>query len=301
MIKYEQGINNKKDRSLNKSKILRSAFIYMPIKRRIDMNKNEDIMIKYNEKKQYVEMTCQEFANCLADYFSFKGRKLTLYNQVKAEYDNIKKKNKMEIVSYDPGEIYYHLPVDSYDIYGNNAFNKRTQDIYQNCYLLEIYLIMHVIGLNDPFYIEFMDEKKQKIYNTLLNGIGFDLWTRIRLYFDAENIQMKEVKNKFDLSHMQLRSLLNFGKKSLMYYELFLYKLGAKLTCHVPEELLSGQSELICKDRPRFTKKDTINNFNRSQKGDLSLDNMKRIFDYAYQLAKEKDKKTDTMDTTDIK
>lgn len=251
------------------------------------MLNNEDLKIPFNGKNLYIEMSSHEFLDCLSYYITQKKMKTKLYRQLvhmQKKFEGAKEKNLSE---YTSEVLYYHLPLEKYRYYSQNAFSKRMMDIYTRSQLVEVYLIMEILGISDPFYISFLDNEKKKLFGGIMNS-GIDLWTKLRLYFNIEGLERSDIYELIDITYAKYKSYFYEGKNSMDYYCQLLEKIGAKLTCFVPEELLIGVKKTRYEQYRRYYI-DDMSSEKATIKNNVSLYSMQKALDYAFQLALEKD------------
>ena len=256
---------------------------------------NGNLKINFNGKNQYIEMSCHEFLDCLSYYISQNKIKTKIFEQLIETKKEFLSQETEKINEFSSGTLYYHLPIQEYHYYSKNACLKRLQDIYNRCPLIEIYLIMNLLGIRDPFFISFLDERKQQLYGGLMNGTNLDLWTKLRIYFDVEGFPRLNLYKFLGITYSKYQSYFLYGKKDMEYYRSLIEdKLDAKLSCFVPEELLIGSAKQKYENYGLYYIEDTMQKL--SVKNNVSLYNMRRVLDYAFQLAIDKEDEIDISD-----
>ncbi len=247
------------------------------------------------KKNVYYELSCNEFLICLTKYIK---KKYTLENFFKQL--NIKSTEKLTSIPkfennyYDVNKIHYHRPHECYEVGKISGIQRKLSQNMVATPLCQIYLIMDVIGLKDPFHVKFYNKEKHNLYNLLMNETDFDLWTKLNIYLQIEGIKIENIKNILGYTnHKTYRNTFITGKTKLTSYESIFDTFGAKLTCIIPEDMVLDKYKDYA---THITKEEKTNEIPDSYV--IEPNQLKRLFDYAYEKLKAdnsiKKKQSDT-------
>lgn len=236
------------------------------------------------KQKIYYELSCNEFLICLTRYIKENYKLKDFYKQL-----NLKSKEgltsipKFENDYYDVNKIYYHRRSECYEVGKIGGIQRKLTQNMVATPLCQIYLIMDVIGLKDPFHIKFYNNEKHNLYNLFMNETDFNLWTKLNIFLQIEGITIESIKNILGfVNHRTYRNTFITGKTKLSLYENIFDIFGAKLSCIIPEDMVLDKYKDYA---PRIIKEEKTNETSDSYV--LEPDQLKRLFDYAYAKLKE--------------
>ena len=248
------------------------------------MNINDNV----KGKKYYYKLSSDQFLKCLTEYVLKKYTRIELYNLLQQKIISDKKMNIED--GFNSNIIYYHRSLETYNIGKIGAFRRRIGNDLKSSPLCEVYLIMELIDLKNVFYVKFKNKDKQNIYNGLMNETNLDLWTKLRMYFEAEDIPRNKIKELLTITnYVTYRKVFKCGQYKLSYYEKVFNIIGAKLTCMLPENMVLDEY----KNKAPYIVNETNDIINYELPAELedsyilAQDQLQRLFDYAYKKIKE--------------
>lgn len=236
------------------------------------------------KREIYYELSCSEFLICLTTYIKKNYTLEDFYKQLNLKStEGLMSIPKFENDHYDINKIYYHRPYECYEVGKIGGIKRKLSQNMIATPLCQIYLIMDVIGLKDPFHLQFYNNEKHNLYNLLMNETDFNLWTKFNIFLQIEGIKIESIKNIIGITnHKTYRNTFITGKTKLTLYESIFDTFGAKLTCIIPENMVLDKYKDCA---PRITKEKKIN----VAPDDYIIEpnQLKRLFDYAYEKVKE--------------